>query len=206
MVPGTSAHQEEASVITRYRKWLVAILGMVLVAGILVDDATARRHPPSVVTGKIHGRRFRSRGTQRNQAVVAAFAFDPLLSLLSVGASKVGRLHLGALVRSVGITCPLYNYDPASATIPITLACVGNYHEMRLGHPELTKGWTTNTGIQVSLDAFDGARARGRWSGTFETPDPTNPADAPATVEKGRFDVVMTITNTSRTGGADSAR
>lgn len=180
---------------TRYRRWLVATLGLVLVAGVLVDDAMARSLP--IVSAKIHGRRFKSRGVGARQAVVGGFVFDPLFSYLTFGASKVGRLHIGTLVRSMAVGCLIPNYNPATATFPMTLTCNGNYHEMRLGHPERTQGWMTDTGIQVTLDSFDGTRAVGKFSGTYEQPDPAYPGPGTAVVENGQFNVVITIASAS---------
>jgi len=189
---------------TRYRRWLVATLGLILVATVLVDDAMARSHPP-VVSARIHGRRFRSRGVRANQAVVGGFAFDPLASFLTFGASKVGRPHIGTLIRSMAVGCLIYNYNPSTATFPMTLTCSGNYYEMRLGHPELTKGWMTSTGIQVTLNSFDGTRAVGKFSGTYEMPDPASPGPGSVAVENGQFNVVMTVTTASTAEGAAAA-
>jgi hypothetical protein len=76
---------------------------------------------------------------------------------------------------------------------------------MRLGRPAETKGWSTSNGIQVTLTALEG-RARGTWSGTLETPDATNPGDAPVTVENGRFDVVITVGSLPTLAEPDAGR
>jgi hypothetical protein len=182
----------------RYRRWLVATLGMVLVAGVLVEDVGARAHP-TIVAARIHGRRFKSRGVHRGQAVVAGFALDPLVSLLTFGGSKLSGLRS---IRSVGIGCPIYNYTPATATFPMTLTCNGNYHEMRLGRTLSTKGWSTSNGIQVVLNALDSTGARGTFSGTIETPDSTNAGDGPAAVQSGKFDVVFSVVTGAQVGSA----
>jgi hypothetical protein len=186
---------------TRYRRWLVATLGMVLVAGVLVDDAMARRHLP-IVSARIHGRRFKSRGVGARQAVVAGFAFDPTSSVLTFGASKVSGLHIGTLIRSMAVGCLMPGYNPATTIFPLTLACNGNYHEMRLGRPQLTMGWMTDTGIQVTLDSFDGTRAIGKFSGTYELPDPATPGTGTVAVERGQFNVVITVSTVATAEGA----
>jgi hypothetical protein len=182
---------------TRYRRWLVGTLGLVLVAGLLVDDVMARTHPP-IVSAKIHGRRFKARGVGARQAVVAGFTSGPSLGVLTFGASKVAGLHIGTLIRSMAVLCPIPNYNPTTTMFPLTLACNGNYHEMRLGRPQLTMGWMTDTGIQVTLESFDGTRAVGQFSGMFELPDPASPGPGSVAVANGHFNVVITVA-TNRT-------
>jgi hypothetical protein len=71
----------------------MATIAVVVSAAIFVDEAIARRQPQPSVIAKIHGRKFKSRGVRPTQAVLGSFAYDPNLSLLTFGASKVGRLR-----------------------------------------------------------------------------------------------------------------
>ena len=60
-------------------------------------------------------------------------------------------------------------FDLATSALPVTLTqCNGVYQETRIGRHPSVKVWTTSTGIQATIDSFDGARASGTFSGSYE--------------------------------------
>ena len=168
-------------------RWLGATaLAIVLVAGIVVGEADAARR--STFTARVHGRVVRAKG----RSVAAGYTADPTAALLVLGAAKLTRLHVGARIWQLGVAC--LTTDLAAAALPVTLTCSGNYTESRLGRPAETRGWTTDTGIRVTVTSFGGNRARGTMTGTFEQANATNPADPPVTLENGKFSVVFLLT------------
>lgn len=54
------------------------------------------------------------------------------------------------------------------------------------------KAWGSVHGVHVRIDAFDGARARGSFAGTFEFGNQSGGVSLPPlAVESGTFDVVV---------------
>ena len=168
----------------RTRRWLGATaLAIVLVAGIVVGEADAARR--ASFTARVHGRVVRAKG----RSVAAGYTADPTAALLVIGAAKLTRFRVGARIWQLGVGC--LTTDLAAAVLPVTLTCNGNYTESRLGRPAETRGWTTDTGMRVTVTLFAGNRARGTVTGTFENANATNPGDPPVTLENGKFSVVF---------------
>jgi hypothetical protein len=139
-----------------------------------VGEAAAR----SKLVAKIHGRRFKS-----NKHVILAFN---TLGTLSIGGAVVPhRVH--GLVRGFGIVCLV---DDLAAVVHTTIPCGADYYEQKLG-VFIRNQWDTGTLLQLTIDSFDGSRLRGTFQGTLEIVGATHPQDPPASVENGKFDVVL---------------
>ena len=179
-----------AIVKARHSKWLAATaLGFVIVVGDAVDDAAARRRPHSTLVARIRGRRFRSPG----RLVFGGHAQSEVADLIEVGGGTKPPLRLGALLRSMAAAC-ITPPDLETLPFPMTFTCNGNYTEYRLGHVELTKQWSTDTGLRMTITSFDGTRVRGTLTGTFDIPPP---GEVPAALENGRFNAPIVVS----TGG-----
>jgi hypothetical protein len=162
----------------RWKRWIAAFaVTAALVAVSPVGEAAAKK---SKVVGKVNGRRFKA-------AKKSIVAFINSFSV-SVGGAVVPH-RPRATVRAIGLLCLVDNL--AAQALPMTLACAADYYELKLGSAAPRKQWDTATGIQVTLEHFDGTRLRGTFQGTLEIVDPTHPEDPPATVENGKFDVIL---------------
>ena len=156
---------------------IVAIgVGACLVAGGLPSDAAAGKR--SMVSARINGKRFKSTSRRLTFGTYGDFI------LLVVG-SKAGRS-----VRSLGVGC--VPVDLATAALPLTCTGNGTYQEVRIGRRPSAKAWGTVNGLQVTIESFDGARARGTFSGTFDFGNENGASPlGPIPVEDGRFDVKL---------------
>lgn len=161
----------------RWTRWAVAfaIIGA-LVALSPVGEAEARKK----VVGRVNGKRFRS----NKHSVVGTV--NP--TILAFGGGVIPH-RVGGTVRAIGVVCLVDEF--LQQTFPLTLACAADYYELKLGSAAARKQWDTATGVQVTFDRLDGLRIRGSFQGTLEIVDPTHPEDPPATVENGRFDVIL---------------
>ena len=159
----------------RREGWLAAIgLGVALVAGIPVDEATASSRPH--LSARINGRALTASG-KRLQVVNLSTIFEIVASTKNV--------HFN---RSMAFACVIF--DLATTPLPVTLTqCNGNYQETRISRHPSAKVWTTAAGIQLTIDSFDGTRARGTFSGAFEVSGDGSP---PAAIQNGKFDAVVT--------------
>jgi hypothetical protein len=167
----------------RGKRWMVACAVTAALAVLSpVGDAAARR--PKVVA-KINGHRFKS----NKHAVVG----DLNSFILAVGGATIPhRIH--GKVRGFGIVCQVDNL--AAQPLPLPLTCGADYYEQVLG-TGVHKQWDTATGIQVVVTSVGADRVGGTFEGTLEMVDPTHAEDGPATVEKGKFDVVVTLLGAS---------
>jgi hypothetical protein len=152
------------------RGWLRAMaFGVALLVG--VEAAASSKSHLSV---RVNGRVLRTGGKR------LTFVYGPegQLAFISVTASR--GVHFN---RAINFTCIGTNLTttPPPVTFP---QCSGLYQETKIGRHPSVKEWVTSTGIQATIEAFDGTRARGTFSGTMVSPQGT----PPAAVKNGKFD------------------
>ena len=162
---------------TRNGRWIIGLAGVLLLTA-LAGDAAAASKPK--LTARIHGKAFKATGTTRLQGT---FISGELFSVLAT--TKSVRHN-----RAMDFACVGFGLAPGH--IVALGPCGGEYQETNVSrHGVSVKTWSTVSGLQVTLDSFDGTHATGTVSGAFEL---SGQCDGPATVQNGRFDVVITNT------------
>lgn len=86
--------------------------------------------------------------------------------------------------RALAVSCLI---DVKTAVLPTTLDCSGSFVEQHTRDPGQSKTWSS-LGIQTTIESFDGSRLTGTFRGTL---DPIVGASGPASVENGKFSVVL---------------
>ena len=157
------------------RDGLVLLLAAVIVAGALVDEATARRPRPRFVA-TVGGKRFKGwRRATRGAYSTTSF---------TVGASTRPRR---GLLRTIAVSCA--GLDLRAVALPVMPTagfCSGIYQEQNL-RTGLLKTWGS-LGLEVTVSAFDGTRVVGTVRGVIQ---PGDPADAPVSLEEGAFAMML---------------
>jgi hypothetical protein len=161
----------------RSERITTAALAIALLGGPLVDEAAAGKKPR--LSARINGHAVRAGGRRLDAVYVG-------MTVLTIsGSTRNVRFN-----RAVAFACVAFGLAPTTSPVTLT-TCNGLYQETRTGlHPSV-KIWTTDTGLQVTIESFDGVHARGTFSGAFEF-SPTG--DAPAVIVNGRFSVVVRAT------------
>ena len=155
---------------------LGCVLAIALAIGMHGRDAAAKKPE---LSARIHGHALKAHG-KHLQLTSASTVFE-----ISADAGSFRNN------RAIAIACVAL--DLAHTPLPTTLSgCNGTYQETRFVHRRLSaKVWMiANDGVQVTIDAFDGTRARGTFTGSF---DVSGSGDPPATIQSGRFDAPVTI-------------
>jgi len=152
---------------SRRPKILLAALAAVLASA--VPAAAGKPH----LTARINGHRLKAVGTRLQVNYIGNELFE------IVGSTKNVRFN-----RAVAIACVAF--DLASQPPPVTLTgCNGNYQETRTKRRSASaKVWATSSGVQVTIDAFDGTSASGTFAGTFEV---AGDGGAPAPIQSAKF-------------------
>ena len=152
------------------RRWLAAmVLGF-----LLVTPAGAAKKPH--LSARIHGHPLKS-GGKRLQVESFSTVFEIVASTKNV------RFN-----RAMGIACVAF--DLASMPLPATLSqCNGTYQETRIGRRGASAKVWSGTGMQITVESFDGSTARGTFGGAFEV---SGQGDGPAVIQNGKFNAVVT--------------
>jgi hypothetical protein len=141
-------------------------------AAVLANAVPGAAKPPHLVA-RINGHRLKATGTRLQVFYIQNTVFG------IAGSTKNVRFN-----RAFAVACTAF--DLASQPLPVTLSgCNGNYQESRIKRRSASaKAWATSTGVQVTIDTFDGASASGTLSGTFEV---AGDGGAPAPIQSGKF-------------------
>jgi hypothetical protein len=170
----------------------VGLAALYLAFGVaLLVGGEAAAASPSHLSVRVNGRVLRVRGQRLK------FAYEPSgsLALIDVTATK-GR-HFNRTLNFVCVGANL-TMTPQPVTFP---QCSGLYQETRLGLPPSVKAWQTAVGVQVTIEAFDGTRARGTFTGTLEFFAPGRP---PASFRNGTFDADVSAYNPTANSASSS--
>ena len=152
-------------------------VGLALVFAVVASAAGASKPK---LTARIHGKAFKATGTTLLQGTYVG------AELFSILAKTKNVRHN----RAMDFACVGLGLAPGNIVAPGP--CGGEYQETNVSrHGVSVKVWSTVNGLQVTLDSFDGTHATGTFSGAFEL---SGQGDGPATVQNGRFDVVITNT------------
>ncbi len=154
----------------------MAALGAVMLAGLVSGDASARRAKTRLVA-TVNGKRLKG-----SRPVIA------LYSTASFSVNAAAKPKRG-IVRTVTANCGPVNIKTVALPITVT-GCYGSYTEAPSRHGTFRQ-WT-GTGIEVTVESFDGTRIVGTFQGTLVIP--THAGDPPATVERGSFSIALTDT------------
>ena len=150
-----------------------AAVAIVLATAPSIAAAAARK---PILSARIHGNAVTATGTRLQAFYIGGAVFE------IAARTKSTRRN-----RAVAFSCVAFGLLPT--TSPVTLTqCNGNYQETNVGRHASAKVWSASTGLQVTVDSFDGTRARGTFTGEFEF---AGDGGAPAVVRNGRFDVVV---------------
>jgi hypothetical protein len=158
---------------------MVAAVTAVLLAGLPGGPAWAKRKGPKVFSARINGRQLVAHGRR------TFGTYDGSIFLFA-GSKAAG---LNGTNRAAAFACIAIGLD--TAAFPLTLACGGNYQEVRAKGPTVN-AWSSVSGLQVTIESFDGTHATGTFAGTLELTTGNAGPLAPAAVENGRFSVVVT--------------
>lgn len=162
------------------RSWLVVVVGAVILAAPMIDDAVARKQR-SRFSAMVDGKRLK--GWKR-----ATFATYATTGFGVIASARPRR----GVVRSLSVDC--VGVDLRTITLPVFWPdfssmpeCFGFYLETRLRGG--LKQWTS-AGMEVTVDSFDGTRVVGTFRGIIQ-PSTSNPSEPAVTVEGGRFSVFV---------------
>ena len=160
------------------RRWPLLVLSAALLAGPLVQDGYAKKGPKSFFKTYVNGRKLK--GSKRG---LSGFLAGSGFTVAGATKQKLG------LVRTVTITCGPVDLSTVPPATTLT-GCFGSYTEAgsRTGS---FRQWT-GTGMELTVDSFDGSRVIGSFRGILVDASSANPSDASASVEDGTFSVALT--------------
>jgi hypothetical protein len=169
MLPPVGGEELKASM--QLRGWLgVMAFGVALLVG-----GEAAAVSPSHLSVRVNGHVLRVHGQGLK------FDYEPSGSLAAIDVTATKGRHFNRVLNFVCV-----GPNPTMAPLPVTFPqCSGLYQETRLGLHSRVKAWETAVGIQVTIEAFDGTRARGTFTGTLVYFAPGRP---PASLRNGTFD------------------
>ena len=148
-------------------------LGALVLAGLRVDDALAKK-PKASFVATVNSKRLQ--GSQ--QGITALYATT---SFSVNGATKPRK----GITRTVTVNC-LGNLGALS--LPATMDCYGTYTEAK---KHGAKSWQRNNGMSLTIESFDGSRVVGTFHGMLD-PAPAQPTDPVVVIERGTFSIVVT--------------
>ena len=158
------------------RPWVMLALGAILVAAPLVPEAHAKR-TKSFVKTFVDGKKLKA-SRRGIQGFLAGSSFS------IAGATKPKR----GVVRTVTVNCGPVDLTTVPPGTTLT-GCFGSYTEAG-GKTGSFRQWT-GTGIELTVDSFDGTRVTGSFQGVLVDASTANPSDAAATLEGGTFSVAL---------------
>jgi len=159
----------------RRSRSLVVTLAAVVLAGPLLQNAVAKKPTPRL-SATVNGKRLKS----LKRATIGLYS---TASFSVNGATKPRR----GLVRSITVNCGPVNIK--TVALPTTLTdCFGAYTEAGRTAAAF-KQWTSG-GMELTVESLDGGRIVGTFRGAIQ-PSGANPGDPPASVEGGRFSLVL---------------
>ena len=157
------------------RRPLLLALGALLLAGPLVEDGYAKK-PKAFLKAFVEGRRLKAwrRGGLFGTLASASFSV--------AGATKPKR----GVVRTITVTCGPVDLRTVPPATTLT-GCFGSYTEAGSGP---FRQWT-GTGMELTVDSFDGDRLVGKFRGELADASAANPTDASVAIDDGTFAVFL---------------
>jgi len=158
----------------RYR-WLLVALTAVLLAGPLAHDGSAKK-PKTFFKAVVDGKKLKGSKLGRGGSLAST-------SFSVYGATKPRR----GIVRTLTINCGPVDLR----TVPpgTTLTCYGDLTQAG-GRTDSYRNWT-GTGMDLTVDAFDGSRVSGSFHGILVNASSAKPSNASAVIEDGTFSVIL---------------
>jgi hypothetical protein len=165
-------------VVGHSRPWLLLALAAVLLAGPPVPDGYAKR-TKSFLRTVVDGKRLKA-SKRGIQGYLAGASFT---------VSGVAKRKRG-IFRTVTVTCGPVDLTAVPPAITLT-GCFGTYTEQ--GSKTGSFRQWSGTGVELTVDSFDGDRLIGTFRGVLVDASTANPSDASATVgvEGGSFSISL---------------